>query len=492
MSFDLEYEVLIKDLKSAFVTCKQWEAFCRQDPSAQCEHSARLHLLEEGYRRQLEQLRQLVREQFALFDARRVSSLIAIPTQTLAPEELLMHRIWMGGSLPDAARQAICQWESALSEVQADDPEYELALWVWDAAQLRGDPAFRLGRDIGGWSIGAYVVGRDVLAVHSLRKLAQARAPQRLALFEQLHAARCYVNLADYFRLLILYECGGIYLDADTMPYRAATAFLAKPEVPDYVNFAFDPQTQQINATFVSWLNLIKDENGMLVARRGNGALRQILTAMDRNLDGMPCPPPCVSVSAGAGAVAMPDYAAMLHQATYGEWHRHIGQTFLAYHDMTRRHAVLHDGQPEAVVGGLRGMRLRVDAITGADVPFSGDEERSYAGCVATLERRGWRLEHALELETVAELAWFREVPRMAYAPQLRAQPESCNYYSFLSQDQMLDRVNALFAAYLLARNADRILSGEYWCPTRGSGQREQAVLRLARHGAADGRRGAQ
>lgn len=491
MSFDLEYEVLIKDLKSAFVTCKQWEAFCRQDPSAQCEHSARLHLLEEGYRRQLEQLRRLVREQFALFDARRVSSLIGIPTQTLAPEELLMHRIWMGGPLPDGARQAICQWESAIAEVQApDDPEYELVLWVWDAAQMRGDPAFRAGRDIGGWAIGGYVVGRDVLAVHSLRKLAQARVPQHLALFEQLHAARCYVNLADYFRLLILYEAGGIYLDADTMPYRAATAFLAKPEVPDYVNFAFDPQTQQINATFVSWLNLIKDENGMLVARRGNGALRQILAAMDRNLDGMPPPPQ--DGSSGDSSAAQ-DYAALLHQATYGEWHRHIGQTFLAYHDMTRRHAVLHDGQPEAVVGGLRGMRLRVDAISGAAVPFSDEEERSYADCVSSLALRGWRLGHPLELETVAELAWFREVPRMAYAPQLRAQPESCNYYSFLSQDQLLDRVNTLFAAYLLARNADRILNGDYWCPTRGCGQRGQVVLRLARHGTApDGRRGAQ
>ena len=488
MSFDLEYEVLIKDLKSAFVTCKQWEAFCRQDPGAQCEHSARLHLLEEGYRRQLEQLRQLVREQFALFDARRVSSLIGIPTQTLAPEELLMHRIWMGGALPDGACQAIRQWECAIAEVQApDDPEYELVLWVWDAAQLRGDPAFRAGRDIGGWHIGGYVVGRDVLAVHSLRKLALARAPQRLALFERLHAARCYVNLADYFRLLILYEAGGIYLDADTMPYRAATAFLAKPEVPDYVNFAFDAQTQQINATFVSWLNLVKDENGMLVARRGNGALRQILAAMDRNLGGMPCPP------LPADAAAMQEYAALLHQATYGEWHRHIGQTFLAYHDMTRRHAVLHDGQPEAVVGGLRGMRLRVDAITGAAAPFSDDEERSYADCVAALEQRGWRLGHALELEELAQLAWFREVPRMAYAPQLRAQPESCNYYSFLSQDRLLDRVNALFAAYLLARNADRILGGDYWCPTRGSGQREHVVLRLARHGAPqDGRRSAQ
>ena len=41
-------------------------------------------------------------------------------------------------------------------------------------------------------------------------------------------------------------------------------------------------------------------------------------------------------------------------------------------------------------------------------------------------------------------------------------------------------------------RNADRILGGDYWCPTRGSGQREHVVLRLARHGAADGRRGAQ
>ncbi|UUZ52360.1 hypothetical protein LP419_22805 [Massilia sp. H-1] len=70
-----------------------------------------------------------------------------------------------------------------------------------------------------------------------------------------------------------MHEAGGIYLDVDIMPYRAATAFLARPEVPDYAVFAPDPR-------HVCWMNLIDDENGMLVARRGTPILATMLEQM--------------------------------------------------------------------------------------------------------------------------------------------------------------------------------------------------------------------
>ncbi|MBJ7309469.1 glycosyltransferase [Rugamonas sp. CCM 8940] len=479
MNFDLEYEVLIKDLKSAFMACKQWEAFCRQDPQVQREHALRLRILEEGYRRRLAELRSLVKENFARFDARNMSSLTGIPTQSLAADELLIHRIWMGGGLPALARESVCQWEAAITEVGAvNEQEYRLALWVWDAEQLAHDPAFRPSRGGPRQVIGSYVVGRNILTVHGLRALAQQCSGGAIELLEQLHDKRYFVNLADYFRLLILREFGGIYLDADTMPYRFATALLAKPEVPDYVNFEVDPVSGQISANFVSWLNLFSDENGLLIAKRGNSALKQIVEQMNANLALMDDSVP----DKGDGSDAPARYAGRLHDATYGAWHRHLGRTFLSHHEMAQCHAILHDGKVESLISGLAGMRLRVDAISNAAMPLSAAEERSYQRCVDALEQLDWKLDRAVDLERVADVTWVREVPRMAYAPQLRAQPESCNYYSFLSQDASLDRVNSLFAAYLMSKNSERIRRGDFWCKTRGAEPLEHAAPRRARH----------
>ncbi|PHV09001.1 hypothetical protein CSQ96_00440 [Janthinobacterium sp. BJB412] len=494
MNFDLEYEVLIKDLKSAFMACKQWEAFCRQDPQVQREHAVRLRILEEGYRRRLAELRSLVKENFERFDARNMSSLTGIPTQTLAADELLIHRIWMGGALPALARESVRQWEAAITEVGAlNEQEYRLALWVWDAGQLARDPAFRPSRGGPQQVVGSYVVGRNILTVHSLRALAQRCSGAAFPLLEQLHDKRYFVNLADYFRLLILREFGGIYLDADTMPYRSATALLAKPEVPDYVNFEFDQASGQISANFVSWLNLFSDENGLLIAKRGNSALKQIVEQMNANLGAMDVGRGAVPDKDGdkdgkpdgnaVGASAEPArYAARLHDATYGEWHRHLGRTFLSHHEMAQCHAILHDGKVESLISGLAGMRLRVDAISNAAMPLSAAEERSYQRCVDALEQLDWKLDRAVDLERVADVTWVREVPRMAYAPQLRAQPESCNYYSFLSRDASLDRVNSLFAAYLMSKNGERIRRGDFWCKTRGAAPLEHAAPRHARH----------
>lgn len=460
MNVDLEYEVLIKDLKAEFLAYKQWEAFCGQDAHGGADAQARLQAAEASYRLHLRELRHVVRRHGGQFDARRVSSLLAIPTQPLGPDEMIMHRIWLGGPLPAMARESIRQWDCALDEIGPLDPgPYRLMLWVWNGAQLRDDPCFHpapAARHVAG----TYLCGTRLLTVHSLEALAYERCAAIAPLLDQLHRKRYFVNLADYFRLLILHRCGGIYLDADTMPYRAATVFLCKPEVPDYVSFAVNREAGRIDASFVCWMNLFNDENGVLVARKANPSVAQLIAQIDANLAAIDRHVP----DKASGAA----YASALHDATYGAWHGAIGRSLTAYHDLAARHGVLHDETPEAIVSGLHGMRLRVDALSGAPVPLTPSEQASYDNCIGALEQRGWALDDIRELAALARVLSTTELPRMAYASQLRASPEGCHYYSFLSQDTKLDRVNDLFGAYLMALNADRIGRGNFWHRIRG------------------------
>lgn len=460
MHADLEYEVQIAELKAQFMACQQWELFCRQQGGQEGPHAERLRMLREGCRRRLALLRRHVREHFARFDARGVSSLLGIPSRALAGDELALHRIWLGGSPPATVRTAICQWEAALDAVGHGDAErgWSLVLWVWDGAQLAGDPRLRAQAEEGAdpLLLGRYVAGRNSLQVRSLRALARRQGALPPGLIEGLLAARRYVNLSDYFRLLVLREHGGVYLDADTMPYRAATTFLARPEVPDYVRFTW--ADGQVGASAVSWLNLVDDENGLLVARRGDAAVRALVAATEGALAALP---PAADATA-------------LQRATWGLWKREIGTTLLAWHDVEREHGVLHEGRHEPMLAGLTGMRLR-HGDDGRPLPLTEHEERCYRHTMAALAARDWHLETPRDLERHAEIEWVSELPRMAYSPQLRARNPACNYYSFLSDDPRLDRVNALFAAYLLDVNGERIRRGG------ASGRRSVAPRRECR-----------
>ncbi|GGC00089.1 glycosyltransferase [Pseudoduganella buxea] len=461
MSFELEYDLLIGELKADFLACRQWELLC-QDGPADPAHVERLRLQQQGWRHRLAALRRHVRDHFEWFDARRVSSLLGIPTRALAPDELLLHRIWMGGPVPDGVRQAVGQWGAALDELAAPPGRgYRSILWVWDAAQLAADPWFRPGADgARPFHLGGYCAGGDTIDVCSLAALVERHAPALAGRLAGLHAGRWFVNLSDYLRILLLRECGGIYLDADTMPYRAATVFLARPEVPDYVHFAL--VGGRVQASVVSWLNLVRDENGVLVARRGDAAVRELAAAMEGALAALPEVPLVPTAPS-------PAFARLLQEATYHQWRRHLGSTLLSYQEMVEAHGVLADGRAEPVVAGVRGMRLDFDGDTGAPLPLSPEERHWRERCVAALAQRGWRLGHPLALERLVELDWVSEVAPPAYAPQLRANPACCNYYSFLSTDGELDRVNTLFAAYLLARNDDAIARGGFWCRIRGA-----------------------
>jgi hypothetical protein len=443
--FSGEVQARLNELKAAFVAMQQWESFCAQD-GTQAYH-ARLRTMRDSYRRGLYDLRHAVRAGFSQFDAGRLASLMAIPTLPLEAGEMTMHRIWLGGPLPALAAEALRQWQCAIAASRADG--YTLALWVWDIDQLRQHASF-IPATRENYRIGTCVAGGARLEVHSLKQLALARSPDLCALLEALHCQRRYVNLADFFRLMILHEVGGIYLDVDIMPYRAATVFLARPEVPDYVVFAPEPR-------HICSMNLIDDENGLLVAKRGNPALAQMVSQMRANL--------------------LAPEAHDLHDATYAVWRAHLGRSFGSYHQLVARHSILHDDAPEAVISGVCGMRLVVDAISGEACPLSDAERHAYDRCVAALAERGWRLNDPLELAELAQLTTTLETPRMAYAAQLRAQPESCHYYSFLSNDDQLDRVNALFGAYLMAKNAQRIGQGSFWCRTRGRPQPSYAIF---------------
>ncbi|MFZ4874760.1 glycosyltransferase [Janthinobacterium sp. Mn2066] len=469
--FDLEYEVLMKNLKSDFLACKKWELYCGLQYVSQNNGHAWLRTLQERYRVHLAELQQQVRRHFHLFDARRTSSLLGIPTRQMEDGERLIHRIWMGGSLPPVAAQAVSQWQAAIDDVMpADDFHYGFKLWVWDGAQLHGDPAFTpdAGPD---YQLGHYAAGRHVHRVCSLEALAARLAPAQLPLLRTLHAQRYFVNLADFFRLLILQEYGGIYVDVDTMPYKSATIFLAKPEVPDYTHFRRDGRTGKLRRCVVSWMNLINDENGVLVAKKNDPSVRAIVRQMCTKLLAMPSDVPDKRLQPQAAR----RYATALHDATYGVWKESLGESLVSYDAIAQAHSVLHEPHTETMISGVHGMRLVVDAFTNAPVPLDQDEQRSYETCIATLEARGWQLEDAMELERLVHICRSEEVPRMAYAPQLRAEPASCHYYSFLSDDEKLDRVNALFGAYLISKNAAHIERGNFWRKTRGHAHTEGA-----------------
>ena len=454
--FELEFETRIRQLKSEFLAWRRAAQQAAQHGNAQTGARERsLHLSHAGH---VAELRAMVQANLHRFDARRASSLLALPSRTLDYEERILHRIWMGSALPQVAREAMLQWNAALLEAGAEDG-YRQMLWVWDEAQVKGDACFARNVSMSAGGIGRYTVGSAELEVYSLRSLVHEFLAPLSPLIEALQAKRYFVNLSDLFRLVILREFGGIYLDVDTLPYRSAPVFLAKPEVPDY---------HEPGAAHVSWMNLYRDENGALVAARNDAAVAGMVRQIADNLARLPRKmhevhelPLMRSSSAEARA-----YAALLQDATYGVWVAQMGRSFLAYCDISERHCVLHDGQCEAVPAGLEGMRLVTDALTNEPVPLSERERRNFERCVHGLDARDWRLGDALELEALGEVFCLDEHPRMAYPPQLRSRIANCAYYSFLSHDERLDRVNTLFGAYLIKKNAQRIAGAGFWRPT--------------------------
>lgn len=441
--FQVEFEQRIRQLKSAYLTC------CYAERPQGGERLA-AQALRGAYAGQMAELRALVQANLARFNAAQASSLLALPTRPLADEARILHRIWLGSGLPDMAKAALAQWNAALA--QPGVGRYQQWLWVWDAAQLRHDDHFTVATG-NGPCLGSYCHGGAELAVYSLASLARLHFGSLYGLLDVLQARGYYVNLADFFRLVVLREHGGIYLDADTMPYRSAPIFLARPELPDYV---------AADGGRVSWLNLYRDENAVLVAAPGDTAVAALVDEIAERLRGLPTTMPPMSRT----VMEARHYAAQLQEATYGAWAAQMGRSFLAYGELAEHCCVLHDGSWEAVPCGIEGMRLTVDALSNAPQPLTETERAGYVRCMEGLEAQDWRLDDVLALEALADIYTVHEHARMAYPAQLRSRLANCAYYSFLSHDERLDRVNRLFGRYLLAHNARRIAEPGYWRST--------------------------
>lgn len=201
--FSLEYEFRIHRLKLDYITLADVRPAGSDLEQLAAEHQAGIAAL-----------RSFVAGNFTYFNAASCSSLSCIPTRALGDDERYLHRIWMGGPLPAIACEAIGQWGAALDEVRYNGgAPYVSILWVWDAQQLRHDARFSPTGGAGRYTIGRYAIGGTTLHINSLRALALDFAPARFDILDTLHAQRYFATLSDYFRILIMCEYGGMYMD---------------------------------------------------------------------------------------------------------------------------------------------------------------------------------------------------------------------------------------------------------------------------------------
>ncbi|MCG7586708.1 glycosyltransferase, partial [Photobacterium sp. OFAV2-7] len=259
-----EYEKKINTLKLDFLKFQQSIKENNQDSDEQQKH---FHL-------QLEAMREWISRSSEKLDISRCSSLFAVPTQQLGDDEKLIHRVWMGGSLPEPTKSAMLQWDAAIQAV--NDSAYKSILWVWDEDQLRNDPHYVSTGGTGEFTLGQYRFGKHVSHVNSLKMLALAKAKDYFSAVNLLHDKGYYATLSDYFRFMIVIEFGGMYMDSDTIPYKPAALFLAKPEVPDYSHYVQN-DAGEWQGHHLDWMNLFLDETGLIVARKNNQSLRSIL-----------------------------------------------------------------------------------------------------------------------------------------------------------------------------------------------------------------------
>jgi len=437
----LEYEYTINKLKFDYCRLQEQRATKEGDPQQQ-----------QDFLQDVKALRELLFKVPEL--ATLVSSFFAVPTYELPAEQRVIHRIWLGGLPPPKVDEAVRQWFSAIDHVPDRKKVFRQILWVWDKEQIAADPRFRGRQTKDPVHLGEIVTAAGSMQVNALQSLLARYPGSNEEFIHQLHQQHYYATLSDYFRLLILLQYGGVYMDADTLPYKPASWFLLRPELPAIKHFP----AQKPTGAWLSWLNLFLDETGMIMAAKGEPALADIFTRLNQAYAGFH----------QRIAPKNPRLERRIFEFFYAIWREHWGMTFISHEDFCQRYAVFWREKTEAVLCGVRGMRLLEDIISGEHRPLSTSEKRSYQRAVSQLEAVCWKLSDPLMLERYCEVYSRMEVPRMAYSLQMRSDVEHFHYYGVLSTDPVLDRVNGLFEAYLLEKNRRAIDAGGFW-PFPGS-----------------------
>lgn len=386
------------------------------------------------------------------------SSLFVVPTFELPPEQRLIHRIWLGSTPPFEVNEAIRQWFSAINEgAPQTTASFRQILWVWQKEQILSDSRFRSRGGEDPCQLGEIVTDQGSMQVNCLHQLLSQTSGQNDDFIHQLHQQRYYATLSDYFRLLILLEYGGVYMDADTLPYKPVSWFLCRPEIPAIQHF---PDASK-NPAYLSWLNLFLDETGMIIAAKGEPAIADIFNRLNQAYAGID----------GAVPPRNSQWERQVFELFYTLWSEHWNRTFISHELFCQRYAVFFRGEKEEVLCGVRGMRLLEDIISGEHRPLSEQEKGSYQRAVRQLEGAGWQLNTPQELEQLVEIYTIAETPRIAYSLQMRSDIEHFHYYTVLSEDPVLDRVNTLFGHYLLENNSRRIAGGDFWQPAGVTGR---------------------
>lgn len=380
------------------------------------------------------------------------SSLFFIPTIELPADQRLIHRIWLGDLPPFKVNEAIRQWFCAINDsVPGQKAAFRQILWIWRKEQLEAEPRFRCRSASDPFQAGEIITDAGVMQVNSLSALLKSHQGCYDDFINRLHQNHYYATLSDYFRLLILIHYGGVYMDADTLPYKPVSWFLAKPELPAIKQIGPTGDS----AVRLSWLNLFLDETGMIIAVKGEPALTEIFVRLNQ-------------AYAGFNDRILPRDASQerhLFELFYAIWCEHWNATFISHDLFCQRYAVFYRDKKEEVICGVRGMRLLEDIISGEQRPLSPEELNSYRHAVQQLEAVGWTLSDPLMLEQFCEVYSVMEVPRIAYSLQMRSDIEHFHYYGVLCADPIVDRVNTLFEDYLLKVNGRNIEQGGFWQP---------------------------
>ena len=449
ISLDLiyaEYEARVTNLKSLFI-----QGFSQSTDNSES--------IQQQYSDELQKIRKFITANRSHLDLKNLSSLFAVPTKKLAEYEMYFHRIWMGGSVPQLTRDAITQWEMAVDTL--GDSTYASILWVWDKAQMSNTEEFAATGGESEFTLGSYTINGYTQHVNSLQKLAQKFCSANYKTIAALHTNKYYAALSDYFRFVILINFGGIYMDSDTLPYKAVTQFLVKPEVPDLIHHTENYAETAVEAYYLSWLNLFFDETGLIVAKKANPIHKEFHELMNANYRKIP-----EQIETGNQ-----EFEVEVFGCLYDRWKQHIGRTFMSHDEFYQKYSVLWNGEKEEVLCGIKGMRLLLDFISDTRFPLTPEEVESYNYCIDNLNDCGWKLDSPFDLERHAQIFSQVEVPRMAYSPQFRSEHKFYHYYNFLCEDKNVDRVNSLFEKYFAARNNRDIAAGNFWFEVRGSNQ---------------------
>ncbi|WP_343552832.1 GNAT family N-acetyltransferase [Pantoea sp.] len=370
------------------------------------------------------------------------SSMFAVPTSRLSGKECTLHRVWLGGPPPPNVTQTIVQWQRA---IEASQSEFQQTLWVWDAQQLAGDVRFVAQQADDELQPGILFLTDALVNVNSLSALMREFDPALTQMLQQLHDKRYYATLSDFFRMAILTQRGGVYMDADTLPAQPATLFLCQPELPD-----FSGTQQRIN-----WLNLFTDETGMIISHQQNPALLKMQQQLSDIYRHWPQPL----------ANKTPESERAIFEPFYQLWCEQLTISQLSHQDFSREYAICGFDVPQQRICGIKGMRLQEDILSGEKRALSDEEESYYQHTIAQLNLRNWQIDNPLTLAEFAPLFIDCDILQIAYAPQLRAEIPYYHYYGVLSQDKQLDKVNALFSDFLIANNQQAIDAGDFWQP---------------------------